>query len=273
MRAQPWDERVRDVRSGATREHRSPIAFLGGLTEDEWLAPSAAAGWTVRDLALHLLDDDLTWLSSARDGDTSRLVGMSDRSAFPRLLAAKNQRWIDGACGLSRRVVTELLDWSGEQVDALHATQDLGAEGWVSWGSDGPVPYWFNLAQELTERWVHQQQMREAVGRVDEHAALLPEVLRTFVWAFPHQFRAAAEAGTQVEISLGAAGVWTLTSDGAARWTLAPQRATCPRARLTLTSDAAWRQLTGAAMAKDSRHAEGDPALLGALARVRAIVV
>jgi hypothetical protein len=77
---------------------------------------------------------------------------------------------------MSRRVVTGLLRWTGEQVDSFHASQDLLGHGWVSWASAAPVPYWFNLAQEFTERWIHQQQMRAAVGIVADHetGALVP---------------------------------------------------------------------------------------------------
>lgn len=48
---------------------------------------------------------------------------------------------------------------------------DMVGEGHVSWASDGPVPLWFDMARELTERWVHQMQIREAVGRVGDYAA------------------------------------------------------------------------------------------------------
>ena len=71
-------------------------------------------------------------------------------------------------------------------MDAYYASMDLLGEGRVSWASDGPVPAWFDVAQDLTERWVHQMQIREAVDRVEDYqAAYLPTVLRTFVWALP----------------------------------------------------------------------------------------
>ena len=69
-----WEERVRDVRPLATDERERLLAFLADLADDEWLAPTAAPGWTVKDLALHLLDDDLSWLSRERDGDLSGLI-------------------------------------------------------------------------------------------------------------------------------------------------------------------------------------------------------
>jgi uncharacterized protein (TIGR03083 family) len=266
-----WDEPVRDVRPLAVADREQLLGLLADMTSNEWLTSTAVPGWTVKDIALHLLDDDLTWLSTQRDGDLSGLVDMSDRQMFPRRLAEKNQRWVDGARPLSRPVVTDLLRWTGEQLETLHAAQDLTGEGRVSWAHDDPVPYWFNLAQEFTERWVHQQQMREAVGRVDDHEAALPEVLRTFVWAFPHQL--APDLDVQcVEIAIDSVGVWTLTPD-AGGWSFSTGSAADADAQLRLTANAAWRMLTGAAFPADELTAAGSDAARDALTSVRAIIV
>jgi uncharacterized protein (TIGR03083 family) len=268
-----WDAPVRDVRPLATEERQRLLAFLGGLTPAEWIAPSAAPGWTVKDLALHLLDDDLTWLSGQRDSDTSGHVDMTDRDRFVELLAAKNQRFVDGARSLSRRVAVDLLAWAGEQIDAYHAGCDLRREGWVSWASSEPVPLWFNLAQEFTERWVHQQQMREAVGRVEDHGDLLPEVLRTFVWALPYQIPAPADVGTVIAVTIDGVATWTLTSAGLDGWTLTEGQADNPSATVRLSPDAAWRSFVGAAVATDQVTVTGPRELTDAVMRVRAIIV
>ncbi len=118
-------------------------------------------------------------------------------------------------------MITELLEWSGDQMDAYYASIDLLGEGHVSWASEGPVPVWFDIAQDLTERWVHQMQTREAVDRVEGYSQrYLPVVLRTFVWALPHQYRVDAPAGTAVQVDLASGGVWLLVSEGAGRWSL-----------------------------------------------------
>jgi hypothetical protein len=265
---------VRDVRPLATAERERLVVFLRSLTPDEWVAPTAAPGWRVKDLALHLLDGDLGWLSRNRDGDGTSFVDMSDRSAFVELLAAKNQAWLAGARGLSRQLVTDLLIWSGQQLDVYEAQQDLLAEGWVSWASDRAVPYWFNLAQEFTERWVHQQQMREAVDRIESHEELLPQVLHTFIWAYPHQFRLAADARSEVEITITEIGTWTLTSQANGRWDLTNRPADpAPLARLTLTANAAWRMFTGAAVPANEVQTTGPQHLSDALIQVRGIIV
>lgn len=268
-----WAVAVRDLRPRAIAERRRLIEFVEGLSPGEWLAPTAAPSWTVKDLALHVLDDDLTWLSHRRDHDESGLVDMSASEVFVDLLAAKNQRWVHGAQALSRRLVSDLLVWTGQQVADYHAAQSMHSQGWVSWASDEPVPYWFNLAQEFTERWVHQQQMRDAVGRMGDHEADLPEVLATFVWAFPHQYRVEAPAGSRVFLAFEGSGDWTLTADGAGRWSLVEGAAGGADGTLRLSGSAAWRLLTGASTPADEVRATGPAALIEPLMRVRGIIV
>ena len=111
------------------------------------------------------------------------------------------------AAGCFPPLITELLEWSGGQMDAFYASMDLMGEGHVSWASDGPVPIWFDIAQDLTVRWM-QMQMREAVAQPGDYAAqYLSAVLRTFVWALPHQYRVDASAGTRVQVDLAGGGL------------------------------------------------------------------
>lgn len=159
-----------DVRPLLIDERADLVRFMRSLAPAEWAMSSAAPRWSVKDLALHLLDDDLGWLSRDRDRDRTGLLSVSDHGAFVEALAAKNQRWIDGARGLSAPVIIGLLEWAGHEMDSYYSTMDLEGDGQVSWASDGPVPMWFDIAQDLTERWVHQMQMREAVGRVEGYA-------------------------------------------------------------------------------------------------------
>jgi uncharacterized protein (TIGR03083 family) len=268
-----WQLEERDVRPMLTREREDLLELLGGLTDEEWSAPSAVAGWRVKDLALHLLDDDLGWLSRGRDGDASGLLDSSE-SSFVAALAAKNQRWIDGAQGLSRHVVTDLLRWSGGEMDRYYAGMNLSDLGSVAWASDASVPLWFDLAQDLTERWVHQQQIRVSLDRDDGYRdRYLAEVLRTSVWAAPHQYRVLAEQGVEVIVRLGGTGVWTLVSDGRGQWSLHERTAAKPSAAVSLTDDGAWRLFTGARLAHGDVRAEGDSRLAEPLLQVRGILV
>jgi hypothetical protein len=268
-----WDLPTRDVRPLLTAERSELLSLLGELSVDEWLTATAAPGWRVKDLALHLVDDDLGWLSRGRDGDTSGLLDPSDYLSFVAALAAKNQRWVDGAQGLSRPVVIELLGWTGAQMDAYYSTMDLSGSGGVIWADTDPVPIWFDIAQDLTERWVHQRQMRDATGRLIEPDPYLPEVLRTFAWAMPYQYQVDAAAGSQVMVSLGRGGTWTLIAAEDGRWSMTEGPAGNPSAWVALTEDAAWRLFTGAVVPEAAVDAGGDPRLVEPLMHVRGIIV
>lgn len=269
-----WQLPPQDLRPVLTRERTDLLTLLDGLTPQEWNAHTAAPGWTVKDLALHLLDDDLGWLSRDRDGDRSGLLSMAGHSTFVAALAAKNDAWVRGAHQLSARVISSLLEWAGREMDAHYCAMDLQGHGGVVWASDGPVPVWFDIAQDLTERWVHQMQIRQAVDQVGNYAAeYLPEVLSTFVWAFPHQYRPDAPAGTPVALDLSAGGTWTLTSDGAGRWELEPGTPSNPAAAVHATDEAGWRWLTGAATPDDGLQSEGPNNLVQPMLSVRGIIV
>jgi hypothetical protein len=192
---------------------------------------------------------------------------------FVRALAQHNQRWVEGGRTLSPRLITGLLGWSGEQLDAYLGTVDLMSPSSVYWAGD--VPLWFDLAREFTERWVHYRQIREAVlpdGHDQPQDEFLPLVLRTFVWGFPHQYRAPAPAGTTTAVEVSGLGEWTLTRT-ATGWSLEEGQAAAPAASLRMTGEAAWRVLTGARYDPHQVQVSGDPALAEPLLRVRGIIV
>jgi uncharacterized protein (TIGR03083 family) len=268
------DMPVRDVRPLFTEERAEFLALLGALGDADWAMPTEAGRWTVKDVALHLLDDELGWLSRGRDSDLSGLLDDTvDYRQFVAALDAKNQRWVDGASGLSHRVLTDLLEWSGWQVDQYYASLDLNTPSQVKWAGPRPVPRWFDLARDFTERWVHQQQIRDAVRRPGNHERFLPDVLATFVWAFPHQYRADATPGTEVQLDFGRiGGSWILTRD-ATRWVLDQGRTPRPAASLRMPPQQAWRQLTGLSVTAERYAADGDAGLIGPLLAVRGIIV
>lgn len=226
----------------------------------------------MKDIALHLLDDDLGWLSRGRDRDASGLLDPTvGHEPFVAALARKNQSWVDGSAGLSRRVVCDLLRWSAVEVDTYLAALDLTASARVSWAAHGEVPLWLEVARDYTERWVHQQQIRDALGRSGTHADTLDVVLRTFVWAFPHQYAAETELGTAVAIDLTEGGRWLLTR-GQHGWELDEGERRSPAASITVDGDTAWRLVTGGAYDPDAIRATGPDHLVEPLLDVRGII-
>jgi hypothetical protein len=265
---------VVDVRGPLTAQRGRLLSLLTSLSGTQWAAPTAAPRWSVKDIALHLLDVDLSWLARGRDHDRTGIIPVpAGHEEFVRGLAQRNQRWVDGSRTLSPRLITGLLRWSGGQLDAYLGTVDLAAPSSVYWA--GEVPLWFDLAREFTERWVHCRQIREAAlpARHDQPPdEYLPLVLRTFIWGFPHQYHTPAPAGTAIALEIPGIGVWALTRT-ATGWTLDEGPAAAPAAGLRVTGEAAWRRLTGARYDPRQVQLSGDPVLAEPLLQVRGIIV
>lgn len=262
---------VADVRWTLTDQRGRLVGLLGSLSDEQWAAPTAAPQWTVKHVALHLVDADLRWLAHGRDDDRTGIIPVPpDHQGFVRALAERNQRWVDGTVILSPRLIIDLLSWSGEQLDAFLRTLDLTRPSSVYWAGD--VPVWFDLAREFTERWVHYQQILQAAGLDGQHDEYLPLVMRTFIWGFPHQYKAKAATGTTVALTIAGVGAWTLTRT-ATDWTLDEGQADEPAAGLRMTAESAWRLLTGASYDTSQVQLTGELALARPLLDVRGIIV
>ena len=262
---------VVDVRGLLTAQRERLLSLLSSLNEAQRAAPTAAPEWSVKDIASHLLQVDLSWLARKRDHEASTIIPeTADHEGFVAALARRNQQWVDTGRMLSAPLITGLLRWSGEQFDAYLATIDLVGPSSVQWA--GEVPLWFDLAREFTERWVHYRQIQEAVGQDEPGDEYLPLVLRTFIWGFPHQYQAPAPAGTTVALEVPGIGAWVLTrtADG---WSLDEGEVAAPAAGVRITEDAAWRMLTGAPYDLGQVQLSGDRALAEPLLLVRGIIV
>jgi hypothetical protein len=197
---------------------------------------------------------------------------------LPAWLDAFNQSWVHAARLLSTRVLADLLDAAGAWFEAHVAGLDLDATGPpVWWAGPDPAPVWLDVAREYTERWVHQQQIRDASGRPGldgpRHAG---PVVATFVHALPRSLAAAPAApGTTVDLVVTGegGGIWHVARDPDAAglgWDLRPGPSPAPACRLTCAVGDAWRLYAG--YPGVSVAAEGDPTLAAAGLGGRAII-
>jgi uncharacterized protein (TIGR03083 family) len=222
------------------------LHLLRQLSEREWSLPTPCEGWTVKDVALHLLGDEFGQLSRGRDRDTTWLLPPG-----PDLVSrinAQNKLWVEATRRMSPRLICDLLDAAGlEVVRYFNGLQLMDIDGPVSWAGPDPAPVWFDVAREYTERWHHQQHIREAVQRPGlTEAAFLSPVLDTFVRALPWTFRS-VEAPEQTVVELvvvGDAGKsWFLMREET-RWSLFTETSYAPVATVSLDQEIAWRLFT-----------------------------
>src|ERR1700704_1745285 len=170
-------------------ERRALLDLLESLSPDDWFRPTGAGEWTVKDVAAHLVADDLGRGSSQRDGHSQPWV--PDDEPLKAYIDRRNAEWVTTMRRLSPTIVRSLLEFSGDETQRLFASMDPFALGWrVSWVGPEPAPNWLDIAREFTERWHHQQQIREAVGAplLNEPAFLRP-VLEPFAFALVPPYR------------------------------------------------------------------------------------
>jgi uncharacterized protein (TIGR03083 family) len=243
------------------------LRLLSGLTEEEWNRPTVCSAWSVNDVALHMLGVDLGNLSDRRDTfhDPWWRTASGDTIAD---LNTWNETWVVGARRISPRLLCELLAYTGDAVSRYYASVNLTAIGnSVWWAGPDPAPVWLDVAREYTERWVHQQQIRDAVGQPGlKDARYLAPVLAAFVHALPVALQSvSAPEGALIRlVVVGAAGNQWVAVRGQDHWMLGEDRGGVANATVTIEQDTAWRLWTkgiGRDQAQRLIHAEGDPAL------------
>ena len=255
------------------------LRVLRDLDADDWPRQTLAPRWKVRDIAAHLLDNDLRKVAVYRDSHQLPLDKplTSDRD-LAELVNGLNASGVAYAARLSPRLLVDLLEITGNWVAEL--IERLPPHGRaifaVSWAGEESSENWMDTGREYTERWHHQMQIREAVGRP---LLLDPEwmspLLDLSVRALPYAYRSLRPAnGTTVtlEVSGHTTGAWTLTFiDG--QWQIDVGRGSTPHAIVRMTTDDAWRLLYNALRDSSRIQIEGDRALASPLLAARSVIV
>lgn len=223
------------------------LQLLRKLTPEEWNLPTIASKWTVKDIAAHLLDGNLRGLSVSRDSyfgvDSGSVHTYQELVAFLNNL---NHQWTDAAKRLSPALLIDLLEWSGKQYhEHLCALDPFDPAVFaVAWAGQDQSENWFHIAREYTEKYIHQQQIRDAVGAEPLFSGeLFRPFIRTFLYALPVAYRnRTAPEGTIIALQIGQGAVnehriirmnneWVLTEASEA-----PAAAT-----IIMNPDTAWK--------------------------------
>jgi len=231
--------------------HGELLSLLRSLSDDDWSKPTAARQWVVKDIAAHLLDGDIRRLSYQRD-KAPMVPPESPIESYRDLVAFLNQLnadWVKAAQRISPRLLIEFLEVTGSQVCELFKSLDLFAPALfgVAWAGEQESQNWFDIAREYTEKWHHQQQIRDAVGApaLTSRKWLFP-VLDTFLRGLPHTYRdTKADEGASVSFIIAgeAGGVWTLKREDGA-WKLYAGEGADSVCEVRTDQDTAWRLLT-----------------------------
>jgi hypothetical protein len=261
--------------------HAELIRLLRALDQADWVQPTLATPWRVRDVVAHLLDIDLRKLSGGRDLHRVSPRTVTSFTDIVDLINEMNASGVGYADRLSPQVMTDVLEvtgrWVSEYVARLepHATSPIA----VAWAGEDRSENWMDTGREYTERWHHQMQIRDAVGAESllQRRWFYP-VLDLSVRAFRRAYKdVPSPAGTVVVFEVEAEGesVWSVVRQ-ASGWTVVRGRPAEAAACVRADADTAWKLLYNALSAEAARarvRVTGDSVLADPMLRTRSVMV
>lgn len=137
-------------------------ALLEELAPDDWHRPTALPGWDVQANAVHIFSTEAMLL-----GEAAPEVEV-DPATLPHVrndIGAANEAWVLGWADASpEEVVAALRDRAARRLEAIRAMDDDAwhAEGFTPAGRD---TYGRFMRIRVMDVWMHEQDIREAVGR------------------------------------------------------------------------------------------------------------
>lgn len=247
------------------------LELLKSLSADEWNTQTIAKLWKVKDVAAHLLDGNLRVLSLQRDkyfGDTPDNI-----HTYQDLVSWLNQLnadWVKASKRISPQVMIMLHELTGKFVSDYYTSVDLDAPAIfaVSWAGEEESKNWFHIAREYTEKWLHQQQIRDAVNKpgILNSTYFLP-FMETVLRGLPYTFRdVQAAEGTciQILIRIEDEESWFLTMKNEC-WHLSRTEAIKKvNATVQIEANAAWKLFSKSWRPKEAMpfvKLDGDSAL------------
>lgn len=226
------------------------IELLKSLSHDEWNKQTVAAQWTVKDVAAHLLDGNMRTLAAVENFSGDPPNAIHSYKDLVDYLNRLNADWVKAMKRVNPKTLIELLEATQTPCIDYYHSLDLWATARfaVSWAGEEESKNWFHLAREYTERWHHQQQIRDAVTKqgIMDRKFFLP-LIQTFMMALPHTYRnTLAPDGTIISIKVtGETGAeWKIKSrDGHWQFTDDPDEIATT---IELDSDTSWKLFTKA---------------------------
>ncbi|HZU78634.1 MAG TPA: maleylpyruvate isomerase family mycothiol-dependent enzyme [Acidimicrobiales bacterium] len=182
-------------------------AMLGGLGDEQWRAPSAAAGWSVADVVLHLAQTEelvVATITGAESGATTFFGGGRGVDAAAESFVAAERA--------EPAVVFER--WRVARRRALDALRGADPGRAVAWAA-APLRPATLATTRLAEHWAHALDVSDALGLVYEDHERLHHVAWLAHRTLPYAWSLAGEPAHDVYCELvGPTG---------ARWRFGPE--------------------------------------------------
>lgn len=248
---------------------RKLMELLRSLTAEEWHAQTVAKLWKVKDVAAHLLDGNIRILSMLRDGYSGEQASIQSYQDLVDFLNGLNADWVKAMKRVSPTMLILLHEITGPLYCQYYKSLDpFGKAGFaVDWAGESESKNWMHIAREYTEKFLHQQQIRDAVN---QPALMTREFffpfIHIFMQALPHTFRhttAPVETVVKVTVTSDAGGSWFLKRTEK-NWRLSEENTPPATTEVKIAPDIAWKLFSKSIRPEHIRHEieiSGDQAL------------
>jgi len=196
------------------------IRLLKSLSPEDWNRPTLAKQWSVKDITAHLLDTSMRFVSLAHGFEKEPDKEIKNYSDLITYLNELNNTWVNAMKRVSPAQLIELLEISNPKYFNYYASLDpfAPARYSVAWAGEEVSLNWFHIARDYTEKWHHQQQIRDAVGKIEPlmTSELFYPCIDTFMQALPYNYKnvnAPTGAIVHVAVTGESGGDWFLIKE------------------------------------------------------------
>ncbi|NCI47111.1 maleylpyruvate isomerase N-terminal domain-containing protein [Sediminibacterium soli] len=221
------------------------LSLLRSLKKEEWELPTVARQWRVKEVATHLLDGNIRILSMLRDGYAGEKADIQSYGQLVEYLNGLNADWVKAMKRVSPEMLILLHEITGPLFCRYYASLDPFEKAVfpVAWAGEAESRNWMHIGREYTEKFLHQQQIRDAVGKPGLLVSRFHHpFMHVFMQALPYIYRAVdAPAGSCLEINItgNAGGKWWLVRENE-KW-VPGNNATAVTTRVSIPQEEAWK--------------------------------
>ncbi|PKV50912.1 mycothiol maleylpyruvate isomerase-like protein [Aquimarina sp. MAR_2010_214] len=223
------------------------FALLRSLNNEEWNKQTIAKLWKVKDVVAHLLDGNIRTLSGLRDNYKGEPPVINSYQDLLDFLNAMNAEWVTSMKRVSPKMLIDLLEHTGPKFCKYYGSLDLleKAEYSVAWAGENESKNWMHIAREYTEKFLHQQQIRDAVGKqgLMTKRYFYP-FLEVCMFALPYTLRdtkAEIDDTIKMEITGKAGGIWYVQYNGKSWKIIDSLSENLPITEISIDQDSSWK--------------------------------
>ncbi|MCW3122189.1 MAG: hypothetical protein JWQ38_1681 [Flavipsychrobacter sp.] len=222
------------------------IDLLRSLTAEDWGKQTVAKLWTVKDVVAHLLDGNIRILSVLRDGYNGERPEIHSYKDLVDFLNKLNADWVQAMKRVSPAMLLLLHELTGPMYCDYYASVDPFDKSVfaVNWAGEDESLNWMHIAREYTEKFLHQQQIRNAIN----NTALMTKeyfypFINIFMYALPYTYReVVADNGTVIKLTISSdiGGSWLLLRNDD-KWVLSNQPVEQPTTAIIIEPEISWK--------------------------------